>query len=132
MEITYLNTDFEIESKEDVTRIAEEFGEDVFVLFQEKMRGLYCARFEVAPVFLGADEAISCFCSLVEQLPEDLRKILDECVSRTVDMGFESGNVPPSFRVELRASTVRRIADIGCSIIVTIYPSHRNEEPERQ
>jgi hypothetical protein len=128
MEITYLNTDFEIESTEDISRIVEEFGEDVRVLFHEKIRGHYCAGFEIAPVFLGADETLSHFCLLVEQLPRDVRRLWDGCVSRTVDVGFESGEKPPSFRAELRASTVRRVADIGCSIMITIYPSRGNDE----
>jgi len=51
----HLNTDFDIECAQDVSRIVEEFGEDVRVLFHGQIKGHYAASFEVASVFIGAD-----------------------------------------------------------------------------
>jgi hypothetical protein len=39
MEIRYLNTDLEIESENDISRIVEEFGDDVMLLHQGEIRG---------------------------------------------------------------------------------------------
>jgi len=44
-----------IECAQDVSRIVEEFGEDVRVLFDGQIKRHYAASFEVAPVFIGAD-----------------------------------------------------------------------------
>ena len=68
MEVRYLNTDLEIESKSDLSRIVEEFGEDVVVLHHGEVRGYQHASFEMAGSIAGADEVINSLCLLVEQL----------------------------------------------------------------
>src|SRR4030095_11240351 len=118
MEVKYLNTDLEIESKQDLSKIVEEFGEDVFVLHHEEMRGYKHASFEIAGSSSGGngpDEVINYFCSLVEGLPGDVREIWDRCCSRVLDIGYESGTSSPSFRSEIRASTIRRVSEIGAN-----------------
>lgn len=122
MEVRYLNTDLEIESKSDLSRIVEEFGKDVFVLHHGEMRGYQHASFEMAGSTAGADEVINSFCLLVEQLPKEVREIWDGCCSRVLDIGYESGTSPRNFRSEIRASTIQRIAEIGVSVVITIYP----------
>src|SRR4030095_7881983 len=109
MEVKYLNTDLEIESKHDLSKIVEEFGEDVFVLHHGEMRGYQHASFEIAGSSSGgngADEVINYFCSLVEGLPGDVREIWDGCCSRVLDIGYESGASAGSYRSEIRASTI--------------------------
>jgi len=122
MEVKYLNTDLEIESKDDLSKIVEEFGADVFVLHQGGIRGYQHVSFEIAGSTNGADEIINYFCSLVEGLPRDVREIWDGCCSRVFDIGYESGTYPRSFRSEIRASTIQRLSEIGASIVITIYP----------
>ncbi len=123
MNIKYLNTDLEIESQQDVSRIVEEFGDDVTVLFQGIVRSNYhFASFEVPGSFHEPDEVMNQFCLLVENLPVDARLLWDNCVSRIFDIGYESGDSPEAYRSELRPSTVQRVASIGASIFITIYP----------
>ena len=124
MKITYLNTDLDIESKSDVSRIVEEFGEDVIVLHHEERRGYEHASFEISgsSADADADSVINSFCRLVEELPKEVREIWDGCVSRVFDIGYESGSSPQNFRSEIRASTIQRVAQIGASIATTIYP----------
>jgi len=122
MDIRYLNTDLEIESKNDLSRVVHEFGDDVIVLYHGEMRGYQHASFEIAANSAGADETINSFCALVENLPEEVREIWDGCCSRVIDLGYESGTSPQNFRSEIRAPTIRRVAAIGASIVITIYP----------
>jgi hypothetical protein len=122
VEVHYLNTDLEIESLHDLSKIVEEFGEDVSVLHHGEIRGYQHASFEIAGSMSGADEVINYFCSLVENLTKDVRMIWDNCCSRILDVGYESGTSPSSFRSEIRASTIKRVAEIGASIVITIYP----------
>lgn len=124
MDIRYLNTDLVIESKSDLSRIVQEFGDDVIVLYHGEMRGYQHASFEIESggTSAGADEIINFFCALVEQLPSEVREIWDGCCSRILDVGYESGMSPPNFRSEIRAPTIQRVAAIGASIVTTIYP----------
>lgn len=121
MDVSYLNTDLEIESVHDLSRIVEEFGEDVIVLHHGEIRGYNHALFEMPTGDIGADELINSFCLLVESLPKEVREIWDGCCSRIFDIGYESGLTPHSFRSEIRASTIQRVAQIGASIVVTVY-----------
>jgi hypothetical protein len=121
-DVRYLNVDLEIESKSDLSKIVEEFGDDVSVLYCGEMRGYQHASFEISANIADADETINHFCLLVEGLPKDAREVWDACCSRVMDVGFESGTSPQNFRSEIRASTVQRVAAIGASIIITIYP----------
>ena len=126
MDVRYLNTDLEIESKNDLSKIVQEFGEDVSVLHHGEMRGYQHASFEIAGTTAGADETINYFCTLVEGLRNEAREIWDGCCSRVLDVGYESGISGPTFRSEIRASTVQRVAAIDASIVVTIYSlSHK-------
>jgi hypothetical protein len=122
MEVKYLNTDLEIESKDDLSKIVEEFGEDVSVLYHGEIRGYQHATFEIAGSTSGADEVINYFCDLVEGLPTEARDVWDGCCSRVLDIGYESGASQRNFRSEIRASTIQRVAKIGASMVVTIYP----------
>jgi hypothetical protein len=124
MDICYLNTDLEIESKSDLSRIVQEFGDDVIVLYHGEMRGYQHASFEIAGggISASADEIINSFCALVEQLPKEVREIWEGCCSRVLDVGYESGMSALNFRSEIRAPTIQRVAAIGASIVITIYP----------
>jgi hypothetical protein len=128
-EVRYLNTDLEIESKRDLSRIVEEFGEDVFVLHHGEIRGYQHASFEISGTIAGADETINFFCTLVEALPKEVREIWDGCCSRVLDVGYQSGTSPRNFRSEIRAPTIQRVAEIGVSLVITIYPLQTDESP---
>jgi len=39
-----------------------------------------------------------------------------------MDIAFESGETPKNFSSELKAETVQRLAVLGVSIKITIYP----------
>ena len=121
MHVRYLNTDLEIESKDDLSKIVEEFGEDVSVLYCGEVRGYQLASFEIPGNTAGADETIDHFCALVEGLTKEAREVWDGCCSRVIDVGYESGTSPRNFRSEIRASTIQRVAAIDASIVITIY-----------
>lgn len=53
---------------------------------------------------------------------EEAREVWEGCCSRVMDVGYESGTSPQNFRSEIRTSTVQRVAAIGASIVITIYP----------
>ena len=130
MEVRYLNTDLEIESKDDLSRIIEELGGDVIVMHHGEIRGYQHASFEIPGCLESADEVINRFCSLVEYLPNEVREIWDGCCSRILDIGYESGTMPQNYRSEIRASTIRRVSELGGTIVITIYPFREEESPD--
>jgi hypothetical protein len=122
MDIKYLNTDLEIESKRDLSRVVDEFGDDVLVHHHGEIRGYQHASFSIAGGSADADATINSLCTLVEQLPKDVHQIWDSCCSRRFDIGYESGTSPKTFRSEIRAVTIARVAKLGASVVITIYP----------
>ena len=122
MEVRYLNTDLEIESKGELSKIVEEFAESVLVLHHGEVRGYQHASFEIAGGSVDADGTINSFCLLLESLPNEVREVWDACCSRVFDVGYQSGASPQTFRSEIRASTIQRVANTGASVVITIYP----------
>ena len=122
MEIQYLNTDLEIESKSDLSKIVEHFGDDVLVHHHGEIRGYQHASFSIAGGSTDANASINSFCDLIESLPNEARQIWDRCCSRVFDVGYECGRSPQNFRSEIRASTIARVGNIGASVAITIYP----------
>lgn len=123
--IEFLNVDLEIESSESLKPIIDSFGEEVSVLFDgETSCGFTLASFEIRGLTFNrdADEIISNFCNLIENFSSNVKSIWDKCHSKKFDIGFESGNFPRSYKMEIRADTIERVAKLGVSIIVTIYP----------
>ena len=123
MDTRYLNTDLEIESKSDLSRIVQEFGDDVIVLHHGDRREYHHASFEIdsGATNAGADEIINVFCDLVANFPKEVRDIWEGCCSRVFDVGYETGSPPQNFRSEIRAPTIQRVAALGASIVITIY-----------
>lgn len=132
MEIKYINTDLDIRSKQAISKIIEAFGKKVWVLHHGKIKGYQHAVFEIRRGSGSADKTINYFCKLVEELPEEVRAIWDGCRSRTLDIGYESGTSLNYLGSEIKASTIQRVAGIGASILITIYPCSVEESvPEK-
>lgn len=125
MDVQYLNTDLEIQSKGNLSKIVEGFGADVLVHHHGEIRGYQHASFSIAGGSSDADATIDFFCTLVECLPKDVREVWDGCCSRIFDIGYESGTSPQNFQSVIRAATIQRVAKIGASVVVTIYPETR-------
>ena len=120
----YLNTDLEIESLDDLSPIVARFGEDVVLMYHGDAMGHRRASFEIAGLVADADAVIQHFCMLAEGLTEPERPIWDNCTKRVLDIGYSCGTSPGAFRSEIRTKTIKRVAALGASIIVTIYPQY--------
>ena len=129
--IRYLNTDLDIESENDLTPIIEAFGEDVIVMHHGERHGLNIASFEISSYYRSANETIEYFCDLVENLSENERKIWNSCCSRTLDIGYECGSCNQSYHSEIRPDTIKRVADIGARLVVTIYSSSQEKRSDQ-
>jgi hypothetical protein len=122
-DIQFLNVDLELESEYDLSRLVKDLGEEIMVMHDGTIRNYHHLACEITSGNMsGADEIINDFCPLIEQFPPDIKSLWEACCTRIFDIGYESGSRPQSFRSELRASTLQRVANIGAGIIITIYP----------
>jgi hypothetical protein len=58
-----------------------------------------------------------------------ISEIWDGCVSRVFDIRYESGSLPQNFRSEIRAFNIQRVAEIGASVVITVYPESGDFAP---
>ena len=120
-DITFLNVDLDVESDRPLEALVADLGEEVVVLHHGQARGLHVATLETAADSKSAEATILNFCMLLENLSDDARAVWDGCCTRTLDIGFDSGDSPSSLRSVLHPGTVRRVAELGAAITVTIY-----------
>ncbi|MEM8782206.1 MAG: hypothetical protein AAGE65_05045 [Planctomycetota bacterium] len=121
-DIRFLNVDVEIEAREPLEALITDLSEEIHVLYQGQSRGLHEASFELPGSSGDAESTIATFCMLLENLETEARGIWDRAVSRTFDIGFESGDTPRNFRAIIHPDTIRSVADLNAAVIVTIYP----------
>jgi len=125
MTISFLNVDLEIESQGDLQVLVEELETDCSLHIHDKnLKDNNFASFSHRSAFdnYEINVIISLFCGSIENLSPKSREIWDLCITRKMDAGFESGNLPKDFQSVIRADIVKRVADLGASIAITIYP----------
>ncbi|MCC6361751.1 MAG: hypothetical protein IT450_23700 [Phycisphaerales bacterium] len=126
-EIWYLNTDLDMRSHDDLTPIAESFREHgLFSLTLERGNdGTWFACFELD----GSDESrrepavtIEGLLRAIESLSQPLRAVWDRCTLREFNIGYDCGVTPWAFNQNLSNSLLTRIAAVGGSLRITLYP----------
>ncbi len=128
-DICFANVDLEIESKDDLQPLIDEFGENVHVLYHDRLaNGNDFVSLEIdmnsveAENYGEADDTIVALCDLIENLSLELRNIWNKSIEKKFDVGFESGNTEKTFNTKIPTKTLKRLSRIGGSIIITIYP----------
>lgn len=132
MAARFISAQLEIESPRPLGYVLDAFsGSDVVSFdYRESKRG-----FSVAFEYTGAgastdpDVQIDVFCNVVENLKEHPRAIWDGAYRKTFNLGYEIDSTESCFRSELKPQTVDRIAKLGASVLVSIYPA-RPPDPE--
>ncbi len=144
------NVDLELASSESIQPLIIELGDNVGAFYpggeigDGKSAGLeimYYPSFEEdiyqsyddkENLVGGTDVLISAFCDLIENLSAESRQIWDKCHRKEFDIGFESGNTAKSFHTQIRAETIKRCAELGASIMITVYPHFNYEYREKE
>ncbi len=129
----FLNVDLEIESHKKLQPIVTAFGDDVHILYCGEAHKHQLATFEASGICTDeADSLINFFCVLVEGLDDEAVSIWNSAFRKEFNIGYQSGLEPSHFESNIRNSTLKRIADLGASIKITIYPPRPfdDEKPE--
>ncbi|MEM6332686.1 MAG: hypothetical protein AAF823_05040 [Planctomycetota bacterium] len=121
-EITYISVDLEIESRSDLTPLLDELSDEITVMYRGDGPRGGVASFQLPVDAEDPETDLSRLCSLIENLTEDSRRLWDEAMSRTFDLGYLSGTTPRNLRTLVQASTMERIAHLGGTFAITIYP----------
>ena len=121
MKISYITTDLEFDSPNDLSDIIEELGDSVSVHLNEWVGDVYRVALGVGHCDTRSDEAVAFYCSLLEKLSDSAKVSWNRCTRRVLDIAFESGTEPKCETYELSRELVRRASDLGLSIAVTIY-----------
>jgi hypothetical protein len=122
--IWYLNTDLDLTSSDDLTALAAVFesrglhplhvtrGED----------GLWYATFEIWDQHGEPEANIAAILEVVESLDEPHRTVWLGCKRREFDVGYVCGVEPWAFNQSLSCGLLKRMAAIGASLRITLYP----------
>jgi hypothetical protein len=68
------------------------------------------------------DRNIAALLSAIESTTGAARECWDACAKREFNVGYDCGDEPWSFNQGLSNATLRRMADCGATIRITLYP----------
>jgi hypothetical protein len=122
--IQYLNTDLDLASTDDLTALASALKTlGVFSLHVARGEDAqWHATFETDEHFDQADANIAAMITAVESLPEPLRAAWSRCSQREFNVGYDCGGEPWAFNQALSSELLGRMAAVGASLRVTLYP----------
>ncbi len=131
LEARYLNVDFIVEADFDLSSLIETLRDKVTVLWSEA--GEQSSTFGIESNLTGTvtpEEDIIELLRILENLPCKLNKLFEKSSKKIFDIGFECGVLDSPVDAYLSVETVQRIAQLGCSINVKLYPwvEHPHEE----
>ena len=130
MTISYITTDLECESASNVSSLVVEFGEKVIVHLNDWVGEGYRVAVGLADTDTTPADAVSFYCSLVENLTDVSKALWKGCTRRVVDIAFEGGTEPECQSFELPEAVIQRAAALDLSIVITIYRAGAYSEPQ--
>jgi hypothetical protein len=123
--ITYLNTDLDLTSDQDLTLLADAFkvgGAPPLHGVTRADDGLFYAMFETAESYNEPEPNIAVMVAIVESLAAPRRLVWDGCSRREFNIGYDCGAEPWAFNQGLSSDLLGRVAALGASLRVTLYP----------
>ena len=125
MAARFIGVQLEVESPRPLGHLFHSFSgaEVVSVDYRESTRG-FAAAFEHTGrgVSTDPDIQIAYFCDTIMGFKDDAQSVWKDAYRRTFNVGYEIDDSSESFRSELAPETMERIARVGASVIVAIYP----------
>lgn len=122
--IQYLNTDLDLVAAHDLTALAADLeARGVQPLHVDRHEdGRWYATFEASETCEQPETSISLMLAIIESLGESASRIWWGCTIREFNIGYECGSEPWAFNQEISGSTLRRMANVGAALRITLYP----------
>ncbi len=129
----YINTDLDIVSPKNLEPLTAEIEDCVCVIQHNYDRDgdkMWRATFEALD---SGEEGrlpqqdIESLISVIESLSDEARSCFKNCVSKVMDIGWQSADDRPVGSIHLQPETLSVLAKYGISLGVSIYPSSEND-----
>jgi hypothetical protein len=122
--IHYLNTDLDLTSADDLTALAAAFeaGGVPPLHVTQGDDGRWYATFETREQHSEPEPNIAAMLAVVESLGPALRSVWAGCSRRELNIGYDCGLGPWAFNQGLSAGLLGRMAAVGASLRITLYP----------
>jgi hypothetical protein len=129
--ICYLNTDLDLTSATDLTALATVFeSRGVFPLdVTHGDDGPWHAIFEVEGQPTEPEQDIAVMVAVVESLDEPHFSVWRSCTQREFNIGYDCGAAPWAFNQGLSCELLGRMAAVGASLRLTLYPDREQRTP---
>lgn len=133
--IRYLNTDLDVSSREELTGLTSALASRGMHPLHSATKGgdgQWYVTFETDASFEEPEPNIAAMVAAVESLEVALRTEWFACSLREFNVGYDCGSKPWAFNQGLSSELLGRIAAIGASLRVTLYPPEREKDNTRQ
>ena len=120
--IRYLTTDLDLQATLDLAPLADAMPQEGLFAFHGGTDGSWYARFGATSGFHEPNQDIDAMLTAIEALDEPSRNLWSACTSRKFNIGYDCGDTPWGFHQELLPPTLARMAAVGASLVITIYP----------
>ncbi len=126
----YINTDLVLASRRPINLLCDEFERTCCVLYhQQEAEGDWRATIESDAIDnVSAENDIQKMLSVVATFSAAAIQQWDNCYIRDINIGFDCGETW-AYSHSLPDNIVRLVADVGCSLSVTLYPIRRDNGP---
>jgi hypothetical protein len=123
-QISYLNTDLDLVSGEDLRPLVEALeSEDVFSLHVTSGEdGLWYSTLETNQRHIEPEPNIAAILNAIETLPAPTASLWSRCTRREFNVGYDCGQEPWSFNQGISSAILGRMAAVGASLRFTLYP----------
>ncbi|MGC8643485.1 MAG: hypothetical protein ACP5XB_26815 [Isosphaeraceae bacterium] len=127
---TYLNTDRDLTSADELTALATAFeaGGAPPLFVTQGDDGQRHATFETIEQHNEPEPNISALLAVVETLEPSLRSDWAGCSRREFNLGYDCGSEPWAFTQGLSSELLGRMAAVGASPRITLYPACKMSE----
>lgn len=85
--------------------------------------GVWYATFETYEQHAEPEPKIAQMLAIVESFSEPLRSLWARCTQKEFNVGYDCGSEPWAFNQGLSATILGRIAAVGASLRITLYPN---------
>jgi hypothetical protein len=121
----YLNTDLDLVAERNLDALTAALqSQGVFPLHNEsRADGRWYATLETEVQFDRPEPNIAAILTAIETLDQRPRELWSACTSREFNIGYDCGDAPWAFNHALSPPTLARIAALGISLRITLYPA---------
>jgi hypothetical protein len=129
VDIHYLNTDLDLAGPNDLRSLTTALESRGIVSLHSARGadGLWRARFETATQYEEPAETIADLLAAIETLLPLIATDWWGCTLREFNVGYDCGRGPWAFTQGLPNALLRRMADAGMGLRITIYPEDREQ-----